>query len=64
MGLGNTSKVILHYLLIKEMTCLGHQDEFSIMSSLMYMITYYIGLTVSHEIGYWIVITLPSDYAT
>ena len=36
MDLGNPIEVIMHYLLIKGMTCLAHQDEFPMVSTSMY----------------------------
>ena len=37
MNLGNLVETVVHYLLIGRMTCLGHQDEFLMMSALLYV---------------------------
>ena len=41
MDLGNLIETIVHYLLIGGMTCLGRQDEFPMVSALVYVM--YIG---------------------
>ena len=40
MGLGNPLEVVLHYLLIREMIGLGHQNNFFMVSALVYMVTH------------------------
>ena len=37
MDLGNSIKTVVHHFLIGEMTCLGRQDGFPMMSVLMYV---------------------------
>ena len=37
MDLGNLVEDVVHYLLIRGMACLGHQDGFPILSALMYV---------------------------
>ena len=37
MDLGNLVETAVHHLLIARMTCLGHQDKFSMASELMYV---------------------------
>ena len=50
MGIGNLLEVIVHYLLIGGTNGLGHPNRFSMMSTLVYMITHWIGLTVSRDL--------------
>ena len=50
MGLGNPLEVIVHYLLIGRMTGPTYQDEFPMVSALVFMVTHWIGLTVSHDL--------------
>ena len=45
MNLGNTIKVAVSYLLIGGMTCHSCWDEFSMISTLVYMVTHWIGPT-------------------
>lgn len=56
MNLGNLFEVIIHYLLVEGMTNLGHEDEVSMVTILIYMVTFWTEPLVSHEIGYRIVI--------
>ena len=37
MDLGNPIKIVVYHLLIEGTTCLDHQDEFPMMSALVYM---------------------------
>ena len=37
MDLGNPIKIVVHHLLIGGMTCLGCQDEFPMVSALVYV---------------------------
>ena len=62
MDLGNPFEVVIHNLLIGEMTYLSHQDEFSIIRLLVNMFTHWIGLMVSYKINYYVVMTSPSCY--
>ena len=39
MDLGNSIETIVHYLLIREMTCFIHWDEFQMVNALVYTIT-------------------------
>ena len=40
----------MHYLLIGEMICLDHRDQFSIVSALVFMVIDWTKLTVNHDI--------------
>ena len=37
MDLGKPIETVVHHLLIEGMVCLGHQDEFPMMSVLVYV---------------------------
>ena len=37
MNLDNLAEIIVYYLLVEEMTCLNHWDEFPLTSALMYV---------------------------
>ena len=37
MDMGNSVKTVMQPLLIGEMTCLEHRDEFSMLSALVYV---------------------------
>ena len=37
MDLGNPIKIVVHYLLIEGMTCLGRRDGFPMVSALVYV---------------------------
>ena len=51
MDLDNPLEVIVYYLLIRViLDGLGHQDEFSIVSALVYIVTHRIKLTVTHDV--------------
>ena len=50
MDLHNPFEVILHYLLIRGVVGLGHQDEVLMVSTLVCMITHWIGLMMSHDV--------------
>ena len=50
MGLGNLLKVVVYHLLIGGMVGLSYQDEFPMVSTLVCIVTHWIGLTVSHEL--------------
>ena len=62
MYLGNPSKVLVHYLLIRGMTCLDHWDRVPIVSTLVCKVTHLIRLIVSRDISDWVVMTSPSYY--
>ena len=40
MDLANSFKIVVHYLLIGEMTNFGHQDKVIMVSALMYIVIY------------------------
>ena len=40
----------MHYLLIGEMICLDHRDQFSMVSALVFMVIDWTKLTVNHDI--------------
>ena len=50
MSLGNPLEVVVHYLLIEGMIGLSYQDEFYVVSILVYMVTYWTRPTVSHDL--------------
>ena len=62
MDLDNPFKVVVHYLLIERIMSLGHWDEVPMVSALVYMVTHWLGFTMSHDIGYRVVMTSPSCY--
>lgn len=64
MELGNSYEVVVYYLLIRRMTSLSHQDEFSIMSALAYMVTHWIGHMVNHDINHQVAMISPNYYVT
>ena len=41
VGLANSLKVVVHHLLIRGIAGLGYRDGFSIVSVLVYMVTYW-----------------------
>ena len=58
MGLGNPLEVVVYYLLIGGMIGLGYQDRFLMVSALVYMVTHWTGPTISHDLSYFIVLSL------
>ena len=64
MELDNSYEVVVHYLLIRGMTSISHQNEFSIMSASVYMVTHWIGPMVNHDINYQVVMISPNYYVT
>ena len=52
INLGNPFEIVVHYLLIRGMTCLDQQDEFPMMSVVVCMVTHKIGPPVNCEISY------------
>ena len=50
MDLGNSFKVVVHYLIIGGMIGLSHLDGFLMVSALMCMVTHWIEHTISHNI--------------
>ena len=50
MELDNLFEVVVHLLLIEGMIGLDHQDGIPMASVLAYMVTYWIGPIVSHNI--------------
>ena len=63
MNLDNPYEVIIHYLLIGEMTFFSHQNGFPMVSTLICMITHWIGLMVDYDINYQVVMILLCYYA-
>ena len=49
MDLGNLVEIIGHYLLIREITCLGHQGGFSMVNALVCMIIHWTRTIVNHD---------------
>ena len=47
MDLGNTHEALVHFLLIIGMPCLGHYNEFLMVSALIHMVTYWIELMMN-----------------
>ena len=62
MDVGNPFEVVVHYLLIGEMTNLDHHDGVPMVSSLVCVVTYWIRPMMSHGIGYYVVMISPSYY--
>ena len=50
MDLGNPIEVVVHYLLIEGMTCLGRWDEFPMASALVCMLTQWTEPIVNHDL--------------
>ena len=51
IDLGNLVEIVVHYLSIKGMACLGCQDGVFMVNALMYMITYWARPTVNHDLS-------------
>ena len=49
MGLGSPLEVVVHHLLIRGMTSLGHWDKFPMVRSLVCMVAYWTWLMVSYD---------------
>lgn len=64
MNLGNSFEAIVHYLLVEGMTNLDHEDEVSMVTILIYMVTFWTEPLMSREIGYRIVIISSGCYST
>ena len=62
MDLDNPFEVVVNYLLIGRMTCLSCQNGFPMMSALVCIVTYWTEPMVSHDIGYWVLMTSLSSY--
>ena len=62
MDVGNPFEVVVHYLLIGEMTNLDHQDGVPMVSALVCVVTYWIRPMMSRSIGYYVVMISPSYY--
>ena len=52
MNLGNQSKIIVYYLLIREMTYFGHKYDFPLVNALICTVIYYTKFTVNYGIDY------------
>ena len=50
MNLDNPFEAVVHHLIIGGMTGLDHRDGVPMMSTLMCMVTYWTGPTVSHDV--------------
>ena len=50
MDLGNPVEIIVHYLLIRGMTCFDCQDGFPMLSALVCMVINWTGPTLNHDI--------------
>ena len=62
MDLDNLSEVVVHYLLIRGMTCFGYQNGFLMVGALLCMVVHWRWPMVSHDIDYHIVVTSPNYY--
>ena len=60
MELDNLLEVVMHHLLIGEITYLDHQDGLPMVTLLMSMVTQWIKTMVSHDISYRVVMTSPN----
>ena len=50
MDLGNPVEIVTHYLLIRGIVCLGHQDKVFMISALMRMITHWTRSMMNHDV--------------
>ena len=50
--LSDLYEIIVHYLLIEEITSPCHQDKFPMVSALAFMVTHSIRPMMNHVIGY------------
>ena len=50
MGLGGSSKVVLHCFLIRRIVCLDCWNEISMVSVLMFKVTHWISFAVNHDL--------------
>ena len=64
MDLENLFEVIVHYILIRGMTYLGHQHKVRVVSELVCIVIYWTKHLLSHDICYPVVMTLQSYYTT
>ena len=55
MELSNSLETIVYCHLIREMICLGHRDDFLMMSTLVCMVTHWTRPTVNYDIDYQII---------
>ena len=62
MALSNPFETIVHHLLIEGITYLSHQDGFPMVSVLVYMVTRWTRLTMSHNMYYRVIMTSLSYY--
>ena len=60
--LSNLYEIIVHYLLIGEITSPCHQYKFPMVSALAFMVTHLIRPMMNHVIGYQIVMISPNYY--
>ena len=50
MDLGNPSETVVYHFLIRGMTSIDHQDEFPMVSALVYMVTHLTRLIVTYDL--------------
>ena len=50
MDLDNLVETIVHYLIIGEMTCLGHREGVLMVSVLVCMVAHWTRLAVNHDV--------------
>ena len=62
MDLYNLFEIVMHYLLIGGMICLGHLDGFPMVSVLVCMVTYYTRFMVNHDINYQVTMISPGKF--
>ena len=55
MDFDNQSKNVVHHLLTREMTCLGYQDDFCMVSVLVCMVIYWTRPMMNHDISYRVI---------
>ena len=62
MDSDNPFKVVVFYLLTEGKIDLGHQDGVPMVAKLVCMVTHWISLMVSCDIGYRVVMISPNHY--
>ena len=58
MGIGNPLEVVVQHFLMGGMVGLSYQDGFPMVSTLVCMVTHWTGPTISHDLSYFIVLSL------
>ena len=60
MNLGNPSNIVVYYLQIGGMTCLGYVDGFLVVNALVFVVTHWTGSMINLDISYRVV-TIQQD---